>query len=87
VAKFPPTLLVTSTRAMEFGTAINSHNALVKNGVEAELQVWDGLPHAFLIITNRANSIPLKSSPPQYIKSIQNKQILEERLHQPLTTS
>jgi acetyl esterase/lipase len=47
VAKFPPTLLVTSTRAMEFGTAINSHNALVKNGVEAELHVWDGLPHAF----------------------------------------
>jgi monoterpene epsilon-lactone hydrolase len=47
VAKFPPTLLVTSTRAMEFSTAINSHNALVRNGVEAELHVWDGLPHAF----------------------------------------
>jgi epsilon-lactone hydrolase len=47
VAKFPPTLLVTSTRAMEFGTAMNSHNALVKNRVEAELHLWDGLPHAF----------------------------------------
>jgi epsilon-lactone hydrolase len=34
VAKFPRTLLVTSTRAMEFGAAINSHNALVRNGVE-----------------------------------------------------
>lgn len=47
VAKFPPTLLVTSTRAMEFSTAVNSHNVLVRNGVEAELHVWDGLPHAF----------------------------------------
>jgi epsilon-lactone hydrolase len=47
VAKFPPTLLITSTRAMEFGAAINSHNVLIRNGVDAELHVWDGLPHAF----------------------------------------
>jgi acetyl esterase/lipase len=47
VAKSPPTLLVTSTRAMEFGAAANSHYALVKQGVEADLHVWDGLPHAF----------------------------------------
>ena len=26
---------------------MNSHNALVKNGVEAELHLWDGLLHAF----------------------------------------
>ncbi len=47
IAKFPPTLLVTSTRGMEFSSAINSNNALVRAGVEAELHVWDGLPHAF----------------------------------------
>jgi len=47
LAKFPPTLLVTSTRAMEFASAVNSDNALVKAGVDAELHVWDGLPHAF----------------------------------------
>jgi monoterpene epsilon-lactone hydrolase len=47
VAKFPPTLLVTSTRGMEYSSAINSHNALVRAGVDAELHVWDGLPHAF----------------------------------------
>jgi acetyl esterase/lipase len=45
--KFPPTLLVTSTRAFEFSSAIDSHNALVRAGVDAELHVWDGLPHAF----------------------------------------
>ncbi|MGA2572038.1 MAG: alpha/beta hydrolase [Terracidiphilus sp.] len=47
MAKFPPTLLITSTRAFEFASAINSDNALVKAGVETELHVWDGLPHAF----------------------------------------
>jgi monoterpene epsilon-lactone hydrolase len=47
VAQFPPTLLVTSTRGMEYSSAINSHNALVRAGVDAELHVWDGLPHAF----------------------------------------
>ncbi len=47
VAQFPPTLLITSTRGMEYSSAINSHNALVRAGVDAELHVWDGLPHAF----------------------------------------
>jgi len=47
VATFPPTLLVTSTRGLEYSSAINSHNALVRAGVDAELHVWDGLPHAF----------------------------------------
>jgi epsilon-lactone hydrolase len=47
LAQFPPTLLVTSTRGMEYSSAINSHNALVRAGVDAELHVWDGLPHAF----------------------------------------
>jgi acetyl esterase/lipase len=47
VAQFPPTLLVTSTRGMEYSSTINSHNALVRAGVDAELHVWDGLPHAF----------------------------------------
>jgi epsilon-lactone hydrolase len=47
LAKFPPTLLVMSTRGMEYSSALNSHNALVRAGVDAELHVWDGLPHAF----------------------------------------
>jgi epsilon-lactone hydrolase len=47
LAKFPPTLFVTSTRGFEFGSAIDSANALTRAGVEAELHVWDGLIHAF----------------------------------------
>jgi len=47
LAKFPPTLFVTSTRGFDFGAAIASENALTREGVDAELHVWDGLPHAF----------------------------------------
>jgi epsilon-lactone hydrolase len=47
LAKFPPTLFITGTRSFEFASAINSDNALNNAGVDAELHVWDGLPHAF----------------------------------------
>lgn len=48
LAAFPPTILVTGGRSMEFSTVVTSHNALVKAGVDAELHVWDGLMHAFM---------------------------------------
>ena len=45
--RFPPTLLITATRAMEMSSAVNTHRELVKAGVAADLHVWDGLGHAF----------------------------------------
>ena len=45
--QFPPTLIITATRAMEMSAAVNTHRELVKAGVDAELYVWDGLGHAF----------------------------------------
>jgi acetyl esterase/lipase len=45
--RFPPTLLITATRAMEMSAAVNTHRELVKAGVVADLHVWDGLGHAF----------------------------------------
>ncbi len=45
--KFPPTLIITATRAMEMSAAVNTHRELVKAGVDAQLHVWDGLGHAF----------------------------------------
>jgi monoterpene epsilon-lactone hydrolase len=47
LARFPPTILVTASRSMEYSAAINSANALTRAGVETEPHVWDGLPHAF----------------------------------------
>lgn len=45
--RFPPTLLITASRAMEMSAAINTHRELVKAGVDADLHMWDGLGHAF----------------------------------------
>lgn len=45
--RFPPTLLITATRAGELSAAVNTHRLLVKAGVEADLHVWDGLNHCF----------------------------------------
>ena len=47
LAKFPPTLLITGTRAMEMSSAIYTHSQLVKLGVDAELHVWEGMFHGF----------------------------------------
>ena len=47
LGRFPPTLLITATRAMEMSAAVNTHRALIKAGVDADLHVWDGLGHAF----------------------------------------
>lgn len=44
---FPPTLLITGTRAFEMSAAVNTHRELVKAGVDADLHMWDGLGHAF----------------------------------------
>jgi monoterpene epsilon-lactone hydrolase len=47
LSRFPPTLIITSTRAHELSSAVFTHRELVKAGAVADLHVWDGLPHAF----------------------------------------
>ena len=47
LAKFPPTLVITGTRAFEMSSAVYTHSRLVKLGVDAELHVWEGLFHGF----------------------------------------
>jgi monoterpene epsilon-lactone hydrolase len=43
----PPTLLVTSTRDMLLGDTTTLHRALLRQGVDARLVVYEALPHAF----------------------------------------
>jgi acetyl esterase/lipase len=47
LGKFPPTLILSGTRAFDYSAGINTHNQLAKLGVEAELHLWDGLFHGF----------------------------------------
>jgi epsilon-lactone hydrolase len=45
--QFPPTLIISGTRAFDYSSGINTHNQLTKLGVDAELHLWDGLFHGF----------------------------------------
>jgi epsilon-lactone hydrolase len=47
LAKFPPTLIVSGTRAFELSSAVFTHSQLVKQGVHADLHVWEGMFHGF----------------------------------------
>jgi acetyl esterase/lipase len=47
LAKFPPTLIVSGTRAFELSNAVYTHAQLVKLGVDADLHVWEGMFHGF----------------------------------------
>lgn len=47
LAKFPPTLLITSTRDYAMSSVLYSNELLADAGVTTEMHVWDGLPHAF----------------------------------------
>ena len=47
LSQFPPTLIISGTRAFDYSSGINTHNQLTKLGVDAELHLWDGLFHGF----------------------------------------
>ncbi len=45
--RFPPTLIITGTRDRWASGLIHAHRQLFKAGVDAELQIWDGMWHGF----------------------------------------
>jgi acetyl esterase/lipase len=49
LAKFPPTLLITGTRAYDMSAAVQTQRELTKAGVDADLHVWDGMGHCFFL--------------------------------------
>jgi monoterpene epsilon-lactone hydrolase len=48
IAKFPPTLLITGTRAMDMSPAIVTNSALIKAGVRSTLIVGEGMGHCYI---------------------------------------
>jgi epsilon-lactone hydrolase len=42
---FPPSLLISGTRDMRLSQTVHAHAQLVKNGVDAQLHVWEGAAH------------------------------------------
>lgn len=49
LAKFPPTLLLAGSRDFSLSSLFATQRRLTTLGVDAELHVWDGLPHAFFM--------------------------------------
>ncbi len=47
MAKFPPSLLIATTRDVGESAVVYTHSRLVKLGVDAELHVWEGVGHCF----------------------------------------
>jgi epsilon-lactone hydrolase len=52
LAKFPPTLVITGTRAPDMSPAIYTHNQLLKADVASELIVGEGLGHCYIYSAN-----------------------------------
>lgn len=48
IGKFPPTLVITGTRAMDMSPAIVTNSALLRAGVKSTLIVGEGMGHCYL---------------------------------------
>jgi acetyl esterase/lipase len=56
LAKFPPTLILTGTRAYDMSVAVETHRQLVRSGAEADLHLWDAMGHCFFFDTDLPES-------------------------------
>lgn len=52
IAKFPPTLIITGTRAMDMSPAVVTNSALIKAGVSSTLIVGEGMDHCYIMQSN-----------------------------------
>lgn len=51
MAQFPPTAILTGTRDFAMSAALDTANQLGRLGVEVDLHVWDGMSHAFMMLS------------------------------------
>ena len=49
LARFPPSLLIASTRDVALSSVVYTHSVLVAQGVDADLHIWEGLLHGFFL--------------------------------------
>ncbi len=56
LSRFPPSLIITSTRDLALSSAVATHQALVAVGNESDLHVYEGLTHYFFSDTDLPES-------------------------------
>ena len=54
--KFPPTLLITGTRAPDLSAAVYAHSQLIKAGVPGDLIVGEGMAHCYILMSSLPES-------------------------------
>jgi acetyl esterase/lipase len=47
---FPPTILTAGTRDLFLSNAVRLHRSLRREGIEAELHVWEAMPHGGFLV-------------------------------------
>jgi len=55
--KFPPTLLISGTRAFDLSAAVHTHRCLRRADVAADIQLWEGMWHCFFYDSDLPESI------------------------------
>ena len=56
MGRFPPSLLICGARDVALSSVIYTHSLLVARGVDAELHIWEGMRHEFLLIPDLPQS-------------------------------
>jgi acetyl esterase/lipase len=52
LAKFPPTLVITGTRAPDLSPAVFTHSQLVKAGIPGDLIVGEAMSHCYIYMSD-----------------------------------
>ena len=56
LARFPPSLIISSTRDLALSSALVTHQRLTEAGAESDLHVYEGLVHYFFADTDLPES-------------------------------
>jgi acetyl esterase/lipase len=57
-AWFPPTIVTSGTRDLFLSLSVRTYRKLVDAGVDARLEVYEGMPHAFWVLASNTSNVP-----------------------------
>lgn len=72
LAKFPPTLFITGTRAADMSGTTASHLALTRAGADSRMYLWDGLDHCFTYNPALPESVEAYAMTTRFFEEIMN---------------
>jgi acetyl esterase/lipase len=55
---FPPAIVTTGTRDLFLSISVRTYRKLIDAGVDARLEVYEGMPHAFWILATSSGNVP-----------------------------